>query len=78
MLKQKITTQWLIKKHFTIKHTINQRVKIFQESKKNHPNIKHSNIKLLAYMAINVDFDDNKLHVLVKQKFMYCAFIIRK
>ena len=33
---------------------------------------------MLAYMAINIDFDDNKLYVLIKQRFMYCAFIIRK
>ena len=34
--------------------------------------------RLLAYMAINIDFDDNKSHVLIKQRFMNCAFIIRK
>ena len=33
---------------------------------------------LLAYTAIDIDFDDNKPHVLIKQRFMYCAFIIRK
>ena len=35
-------------------------------------------LKLLAYMAINIDFDDNKPHVLIKQRFMNCTFIIRK
>ena len=34
--------------------------------------------RLLAYMAIDIDFDDNKPHVLIKQRFMYCAFIINK
>ena len=34
--------------------------------------------RLLAYMAIDTDFDDNKSHVLIKQRFMNCAFIIRK
>ena len=29
-------------------------------------------------MAIDIDFDDNKPHVLIKQKFMYYAFTIRK
>ena len=29
-------------------------------------------------MAINIDFDDNKSHVLAKQRFMNYAFIIRK
>ena len=29
-------------------------------------------------MAIDIDFDDNKPHVLIKQRFMNCAFIIRK
>ena len=29
-------------------------------------------------MAINIDFDDNKPHVFIKQRFMNCAFIIRK
>ena len=33
---------------------------------------------LLAYMAINIDCDDNKAHVLIEQRFMNCAFIIRK
>ena len=33
---------------------------------------------LLAYMAINIDFDDNKPHVLIKQMLMNCAFKIRK
>ena len=35
-------------------------------------------INLLAYMAINIDFDDNKPHVIIKQRFMNCAFTIRK
>ena len=35
-------------------------------------------IQVLAYIAIIIDFDDNKPHVLVKQRFMYCAFIIKK
>ena len=34
--------------------------------------------QLLAYIAIDIDFDDNKPHVLIKQRFMYCAFTIRK
>ena len=29
-------------------------------------------------MAINIDFDDNKPHVFIKQKFMNYAFIIKK
>ena len=29
-------------------------------------------------MAIDIDFDDNKPHMLIKQRFMNCAFIIRK
>ena len=33
---------------------------------------------MLAYMAIDIDFDDNKPHVLNKQRFMNCAFTIRK
>ena len=33
---------------------------------------------LLTYMDINIDFDDNKPHVLIKQTFINCAFIIRK
>ena len=33
---------------------------------------------VLAYMATNIDFDDNKPHVFIKQRFMNCAFIIRK
>lgn len=33
---------------------------------------------VLAYMAINIDFDDNKPHIFIKQRFMNCAFIIRK
>ena len=33
---------------------------------------------MLAYMAINIDFDDNKPHVLIEQRFMHCAVIIRK
>ena len=37
-----------------------------------------SRLEVLAYMAINIDFDDNKPHVLIKQRFMNCAFIIRK
>ena len=34
--------------------------------------------KVLAYMAINIDFDDNKPHVFIKQRFMNCDFIITK
>ena len=34
--------------------------------------------RLLTYMAINIDFDDNKPHVFIKQRFMNYAFIIRK
>ena len=33
---------------------------------------------LLAYMAINIDFDDNKQYVFLKQRFMIYAFMIRK
>ena len=33
---------------------------------------------LLAYMAINIDFDDNKPHVFIKKRFINYAFIIRK
>ena len=33
---------------------------------------------LLAYMAIDIDFDEYKPHVLIKQRFMNCAFTIRK
>ena len=33
---------------------------------------------VLAYMAINIDFDDNKPHVFIKQRFMNYAFKIRK
>ena len=29
-------------------------------------------------MAINIDFDDNKPHVFINQKFINYAFIIRK
>ena len=29
-------------------------------------------------MAINIDFDDNKPHILIEQRVMNCAFIIRK
>ena len=29
-------------------------------------------------MAINIDFDDNKPHLFIKQRFMNYAFIIRK
>ena len=30
---------------------------------------------MLAYIAIDIDFDDNKPHVLIKQIFMNCAFL---
>ena len=33
---------------------------------------------VLAYMAINIDFDNNKPHVLIEQRIMNYAFIIRK
>ena len=33
---------------------------------------------LLAYMAINIDFDDNKPHVFIKQRFINYASIIIK
>ena len=39
---------------------------------------KDATLVVLAYMAINIDFDDNKPHVFIKQRFMNCAFIIRK
>ena len=30
------------------------------------------------YVSINIDFDDNKPHVFIKQRFMNYAFMIRK
>ena len=33
---------------------------------------------MLAYMAINIDFDDNKPHVFIKQRFMNYTFIIKR
>ena len=31
---------------------------------------------LLAYMAINIDFDDNKPHAFIKQRFINYAFMM--
>ena len=33
-------------------------------------------IPLLAYMAINIDFDDNKPHAFIKQRFINYAFMM--
>ena len=31
---------------------------------------------MLAYMAINIDFDDNKPHAFIKQRFINYAFMM--